>query len=497
MLLIGIIDELSRQLKKAEQSTDPGILSYFFCQGTDSHLNNATAVLRGLIYLLAIQQPSLISHLRKKYDHAGRQLFEDANAFYALSKIFTDMLQDPKLTTEYLIIDALDECETGLPQLLNLITQTASAPSTHIKWIVSSRYRPDIERLLNLDNSYVRLSLELNAKLVSHAINVYIDSKVSELTSIKHDKVLQDQVRDGMRRKADGTFLWVALVFKELQDLEDADYEEISDVLQALEEVPSGLMPFYDRMMEQIGQLKDRDRKLCRLILSTVILSCRPLHLRELPILAGLKGQLTQRAKLERIVNKCGSFLTIRESHVYLIHQSAKDYLSINASAKIFPTGRADVHYDLFSRSLSALSEILRRDICNFRHPGLLIDQVKLVDPDPLAPVRYSCVFWVDHLYEVDNGNCYAYEDDLKDKGIVHVFLQQKFLYWLEALSLLGSMSDGVLSMETLESLLLVSIRVHDNDILFNNITDSFLEKIEGISITRPSSRCTSIYPFQ
>jgi hypothetical protein len=35
-----------------------------------------------------------------------------------------------------------------------------------------------------------------------------------------------------MRRKAKGTFLWAALVFKELQDLEDAECEDRSDVLK-------------------------------------------------------------------------------------------------------------------------------------------------------------------------------------------------------------------------------------------------------------------------
>jgi hypothetical protein len=73
MLLCGIVDELKK-------STPPSLLSFFFCQGTDSRINNATAVLRGLIYLLADQQPSLASHLRKKYDHAGKSLFEDPNS---------------------------------------------------------------------------------------------------------------------------------------------------------------------------------------------------------------------------------------------------------------------------------------------------------------------------------------------------------------------------------------------------------------------------------
>jgi NACHT domain len=71
MLLIGIIDELSQQVVKSRQTANVENLSYFLCQGTDARLNNATAILRGIIYLLIDQQPFLISYLRKKYDHAG------------------------------------------------------------------------------------------------------------------------------------------------------------------------------------------------------------------------------------------------------------------------------------------------------------------------------------------------------------------------------------------------------------------------------------------
>ncbi|KAF7506294.1 Vegetative incompatibility protein HET-E-1 [Endocarpon pusillum] len=62
MLLCGIIDELKKSMAKTD------LLSYFFCQATDSRLNSATAVLRGLIYLLVDQQPSTISYVQKKHD---------------------------------------------------------------------------------------------------------------------------------------------------------------------------------------------------------------------------------------------------------------------------------------------------------------------------------------------------------------------------------------------------------------------------------------------
>lgn len=74
MLLCGIIDELE---SSKPQSV---LLSYFFCQATDPRINSATSVLRGLLYMLVGQQLSLTSHVREKYDHAGKNTFDDANA---------------------------------------------------------------------------------------------------------------------------------------------------------------------------------------------------------------------------------------------------------------------------------------------------------------------------------------------------------------------------------------------------------------------------------
>ena len=120
MLLIGVIKELLKS------SLDSGLLSFFFCQATEPNLNNATAVLRGLIYQMLDRQRSLISHVRREYDKTGSKLFEDNNAFNALSNIFIDMLKDTSLKRMYLIIDVLDECQFKLLQLLDLIVRNAS-----------------------------------------------------------------------------------------------------------------------------------------------------------------------------------------------------------------------------------------------------------------------------------------------------------------------------------------------------------------------------------
>ncbi|KAL2138340.1 hypothetical protein VTI28DRAFT_6965 [Corynascus sepedonium] len=76
MLLCGIINEL-------KLASDSNLLSFFFCQAADASINNAMAVLRGLIYLLVDQQPSLISHVHKKYDTTGNPLFRETSLVYS------------------------------------------------------------------------------------------------------------------------------------------------------------------------------------------------------------------------------------------------------------------------------------------------------------------------------------------------------------------------------------------------------------------------------
>ncbi|KAH7184000.1 NACHT domain-containing protein [Fusarium oxysporum] len=433
MLLCGIIDEL-------EKDSD-NRLSYFFCQATEARLSNATAVLRGLIYVLVDQQPSLISHVRKKHDHAGKQLFEDRNAWEALSKILAAMLNDPSLNGAILIIDALDECKTNRYQLLDFI-----AKPSRVKWIVSSRDWPDIEEKLDNLEQKVRLHLELNKDSISKAVDTYIGYKVDRLARHKkYDKETRDAVEAYLTSNADGTFLWVALVCQELADPKVRKRH----TLNTLKSFPPGLDSLYDRMIGHIGDSKDAG--LCREVLATASTVYRPITLGELKVLVESLDDL-DRDDLEEIIRSCGSFLTLREGVIYFVHQSAKDFLLNKASDQILPSGAAHQHHAIFWRSLEALSETLKRDVYEMGTLGFPIDQVSPPDPDPLASIRYSCVFWVDHLDDSER-QAKISDKDLEDAEIVHDFLQKKYLYWLESLSLLRSMSEGVREVQKLEAL--------------------------------------------
>ncbi|KAK4172851.1 hypothetical protein QBC36DRAFT_68257 [Triangularia setosa] len=434
MLLCGIIDELEQPI-----TANGGNLAYFFCQATDSRINSAIAVLRGLIYLLARRQPRLLLHLPE-----NTYASDDAMAWVVLSKVLRHMLEDPDLKETYLVIDALDECVIDLPKLLDFIVHISPG---RVKWLLSSRNEVFIEEKLKPDAGRTRLSLEVkaNAIQVSNAIDAYIDDKLSGLALLQDDPPLKTQVQDILHQKANGTFLWVALVIQELS----REGVESWHTLQIVEEVPPGLDNMYDRMLNEISRYK-RDSEFCRRILAVATVAYRPLHLDEIGGLSGLPEQIVRSTEnIRKVVAKCGSFLTIREDQIYLIHQSAKDYLS--ASALIFPHGAPIAHRDICARSLELMFQKLRRDMYGLVTPGFPIDQVRTPEPDPLATVRYSCIFWVNHLCHSISGRNTT---QLNIQDEVQTFLEQKYLYWLEALSLLRAMSEGVIAIRKLEGLL-------------------------------------------
>jgi hypothetical protein len=443
MLLCGIIDELQKTAVRT------ACVSYFFCQATDSRINSATAVLRGLLYLLVSQQPALISHVRKKHDHAGKSMFEDANAWVTLTEIFADVLQDPSLGTAYLIVDALDECVTDLPKLLDFVAKQSSA-SSRVKWIVSSRNWPGIEEQLEQAGHKVRLSLELNAASVSAAVSVFIEQKVSQLAEQKkYDEQTREAVLKRLTSNANDTFLWVALVCQDLRATARRN------VIKKLSSFPPGLDALYKQMMQQISQSDDAE--LCRQLLALIALVYRPITLPELVALAEQLEDTADKYELQEIISLCGSFLTLQGETIYFVHQSAQDFLLTKAATEVFPSGTEAVHHAIFVRSLQAMSKTLRRDMYSLQELGVLIEEVKQPDPDPLALSRYSCIYWVDHLRQSEPVCSTIYKQDVQDAGAVHAFLKESYLYWLEALSLCRSISKGVLSMARLQSLVEVS----------------------------------------
>ena len=95
-------------------------------------------------------------------------------------------------------------------------------------------------------------------------------------------------------------------------------------------------------------------------------------------------------------------------------------------------------HNDLFVHCLKLMSDHLRKDMCNLRLPGVLTSEVEKskIDKCLSLDVQYACCYWIGHLQRGGIKLC--------DNGLVHKFLREHFLHWLETLSLIGKVSEGV-----------------------------------------------------
>lgn len=222
-----------------------------------------------------------------------------------------------------------------------------------VKWLLTSRNEPQIKELLE-SNDLFHTSLELNSSYVSKAVDTFIDIKVNELTSKKkYNSELQLFIKDYLLRKAEGTFLWVALVCKELKRVSQARARFI------LKRFPAGLQPLYTQMMKRVESEEDsEDVEFCKKLLCSATLASRPLSLTELAILADLPDSHRDEESIKDLIIRCGSFLIVRQKTIYFVHQSAKDYFSSDAGSHIFQSGQSNEHVRIANLCLKLMARI-------------------------------------------------------------------------------------------------------------------------------------------
>ncbi|KAG8674236.1 hypothetical protein FPOAC1_000200 [Fusarium poae] len=386
MLLMGLLREIEVQFTLKEHS-----ICYFFCQASDSRLNHVTSVLRSLIWLLVQQQPQLARHLRKMYEDGGPALFDDSGiAFYILRKTFENMLKEHCLRPVYFIVDALDECRIGQPgvrDLIDLMMQSMSI-SEKVRWLVSSR--PEIGHLAH--ENYLSI-IELSATNLGEPVRAYIEHKINMFrTREGYSDHVRAALSQEVHKRARNIFLWVALVFADLELNETHGAFAVDRIKKS----PPELDRLYEHMMDRMESRARVDTAVCKEALVAVMLAYRPLSFKELSVLANLPSNIEVRT----IIRECGSFLTItEEDRVQLIHQSAMEYLEKSYIPKLGDGGKARSHFHICQRSVVAMS-ILGHD-----HKGLgrfdsLPEEQLISIRERLNLLEYYCCFWAFHFCE-------------------------------------------------------------------------------------------------
>ncbi|KAG5820388.1 hypothetical protein H9Q74_000623 [Fusarium xylarioides] len=412
MLMCRIVDDLSPRTK----------VSYFFCEANEPNTNNATSVLRGLIYLLIQQDDVAMSCFEKECQRYGTQYFENRSfSLTQLRKAFIAILTALIPKPVYLAVDALDECVEGQGALLEIIT--GNSHLQNVKWVVSSRNKPLIMEYL--ERASISISLERNDISVSAAVTEYTKYKAKLLFERKqYEEQMMQQVMDLLFSKAQSTFLWVSLACEMLAK------RESFDPVGVLGDFPPGLDSLYKMMLDEVRSASSY--RIYQQIMAVVLTVLRPISMHELQSLAPLFPKGLRKDKMIEVIRYCGCFLSVRESFIYFVHESAKDFLLNHDYG--FGYDAQQQHYEILMASLTTMA--------------------KLPSIDDFELVKYPCTKWAFH---VSRCNPEAQAEELRGGSHIDNFLRESYLEWFKSLGYLRAVSDGILCM--LELSLQVSVR--------------------------------------
>jgi ankyrin repeat protein len=416
MMSIFLTEELEN---KTARKSDAEML-FFFCSAQDEKRNTGVAVLRGILYQIMAKCPQLITHALPYFETPERTQ-QTLLSLETLWIIFTKLVADTALGTMFCVIDGLDECDESatrvlLPRIVGLLTANVSSTTGMFKLAVISR---EIHALRGCSCSRIKLDPDNDAKVDSD-IELFVSTRVQELSGIEgFNNDFRSFVQESLVERAEGTFLWVGFAMYEL-----LQKETCSEVLEVLEDLPTGLPAIYDRMLLQIPA---RHRKVSQAILRWVTFAVRPLELDELADAVGLQPRhphLTTEQVARDAVARCGPLLKMQEQEVSLVHQSMRDYLlreehESNAVLDAFRLQLEPSHLELARKCLDCLAQ------SNLKYKRITNTELKVPPNSPL--LHYAMSNWPEHAR-----NCTALAAGLMDP---HGFFLKKVspvrIHWL------------------------------------------------------------------
>jgi hypothetical protein len=246
--------------------------------------------------------------------------------------------------------------------------------------------------------------------------------------------------------KAGKLFQWAAVACQlVLNPPEDFYYDEETCIKHLLEPRtnPRGQDPLDELYTEVLeGYFKKKEtRVLFRSVVGQLITSIEPLTIRSLITLRQHAAYDTRDgAAITGLLRRLGSLLsnvTSSDDNLPIIplHTSFRDFLTSKDKSGDFYVDDRDAHDQLAHSCLNLLLDPvdgLKFNICELETSYLANDDVEnlntRVDQRIPPALLYSCRFWDDHLKQTD------FKTDLFRK--VETLFKEKFLFWLEALSL-------------------------------------------------------------
>jgi hypothetical protein len=178
-------------------------LAYFFCAGQEMNQNNASAVLRGLLWQITEHHPNLMKHVLPHFDLPERRK-ATASSEETLWKLLGQICLHAETPRLFCLVDGVDECdEDSMHWLVDKFSSVGRDPGfSKLSLIVLSRPVIGID-----DSTCITLDPDHQGQ-VSADVAIFVRSKVKELSrKLALDADFEANAEGVLLEKSEGTFL--------------------------------------------------------------------------------------------------------------------------------------------------------------------------------------------------------------------------------------------------------------------------------------------------
>lgn len=329
VLARSLIDELSNAAK------EPQVCYFFFKDDTEKHrsINHA---LCAIIHQLICRDKTLLRYAMDGYHSDGDLLPDLVEPLWKIFLSVLEALREPVIC----VLDALDECSESSRILLikKLAAIFSDEPhQTKFKVVITSRPNTPMGTAIwghGVDPVSIQLTgeREIESQVISEEIDLYIAAKVRNFRELREHRGIKDEahvtLHETLRGIENRTYLWVSLIFPELESHMGVSRTKLCGLVK---QVPRTVQEAYEKILS-----RSENAQLARLLLHIVIAAYRPLTLVEMNTALAVQDHSDPTEDLDTepvesfettVRDICGLFIMVKDSRIYLIHQTAKEFL--------------------------------------------------------------------------------------------------------------------------------------------------------------------------
>ena len=405
--------------------------------------------------------PTLAVQLARKYPEFRRILvpliqsdpgIADASLHDQMSRLITRPLKKSGIST-VIVIDALDECEDdgSASAILSVLGELVSE-IPKVKFFLTGRPEPQISKgfrsllLARMADMFVLHNVKPDQ--VDGDIRLFFRNSFLQLADHwdELDNWPAEEQLDDLCRRAAGLFVYAAATVKFI-DNNKGDPRDQLDLLLESQKIGTREGKPLDKLYTSIlrgaygGDDPTGDAKM-RSILGAVVLAVNPLSPSAIATLLGFKTR-----EVPPLLSLVNLLLTQEDANhpVRPFHKSFPDFVTdpTRCTEPRFLISPPDHNLQLLVGCLDLMNRRMAKNMCNLPDAAANSDvsdlkerTEKCIDP----ALRYACLSWHAHL--VDANTTPAYTPGITPT--LRQFLEKKFLFWLEVLSVLGAVRNAV-----------------------------------------------------